>query len=179
MGWVLGFVLLFHSSASALDDAYRAALDNDVNMIRSRRWTPEEINYREGYFWNSALFVAAVSNHSEFVRELLLRRADVNILSDGDVTPLIGAASKGYVETARLLLDAGANVNLAMDNGVTPLMGASYNGHVEMVKLLLEYDADRTLRSFPAWGEETALDKAKKAGKTMDNRKVIELLEGP
>jgi ankyrin repeat protein len=172
----LGFVLLFHPSASALDDVFRAALDNDVNIFRSRRWTPEEINYREGHFYNSALFVAAVSNYSEFVRELLLRRADVNILSDGDVTPLTGAAANGHVEPARLLLDAGANVNLAMDNGVTPLMLASYNGHVEMVKLLLAYGADRTLRTLPPW-RETALDKAKKAGKTMDNWKVIELLE--
>jgi ankyrin repeat protein len=173
-GWILGFVLLFRSSASALDDLYRAAMHNDLAVIRSRRWTPEEINYREDDFYISALFLAAVSDYRELVRELLLRRADVNIQREGGATPLCGAAGKGHVEVAKTLLDAGANVNLATDIGQTPLVFASFNGQPEMVKLLLEYGADRTPRTIRG---ETALDVAKRAGRKRDNRKVIELLE--
>lgn len=62
-------------------------------------------------------------------------------------TPLHYAATNGHLAVMNLLLDHHAYIDAASPNGTTPLMMAAHYGTPEAVKLLLEADADPLLRN--------------------------------
>jgi ankyrin repeat protein len=75
-------------------------------------------------------------------RNLVNRRADVNVPEPDGATALHWAAHWDDLDTADLLIRAGAAINAANDYGVTPLALASQNGSAAMVTRLLEAGAN-------------------------------------
>jgi ankyrin repeat protein len=55
---------------------------------------------------------AAGNGHTEVVKQLLAKGADVNAKSSYGYTALLYAADKGHTECVGLLLDGGANINI-------------------------------------------------------------------
>ncbi len=77
---------------------------------------------------------------------LLANRADVNAKSNGGVTPLNIAATKGY-DVVELLLANKADVNAKDWAGLTPLHYATDKGYKDVVELLLANRADVNAKS--------------------------------
>ncbi|MBP6599359.1 MAG: ankyrin repeat domain-containing protein, partial [Giesbergeria sp.] len=95
----------------------------------------------------SALMLAAIKGHTEIVKALLAREADVNKTG---WTPLHYAASGGQEQQAAivaLLLEQHAYIDAGSPNGSTPLMMAAQYGTREVVKLLLDEGADPALKN--------------------------------
>ena len=100
---------------------------------------------------------AASSGHTEIVKLLLERGADVNITNHYSCTVLVSASNEGNAEIVKLLLAHGADVNIRNRSNRTALMCAASSGHTEIVKLLLEHGADVNMKD--SWNS-TAFDLA-------------------
>ncbi|MGH7676236.1 MAG: ankyrin repeat domain-containing protein [Gemmatimonadales bacterium] len=98
----------------------------------------------DGFF---PLGLAAFFGHTETVRLLLARGADVTVVARNPmrVQSLHSAVASRNLETVRLLLEAGAPVNDKQQEGWTPLHAAVHNGNAEMVGLLVAHGADPAL----------------------------------
>ena len=103
---------------------------------------------------------AATFGHLSLAKEVLKRRADVNLLSSG-CTPLMAAAFAlppeqdmagvpasvpGRLAVLRLLLQQNAAVNFQNDSHYTALMSAAEDGNDDCIAILLEAGADTSLR---------------------------------
>ena len=109
-------------------------------------------------FGRTSLYLAAMNNHADVCRYLILRGAD---LSNRDVnwwTPLHIAVMKGNFAVAGLLLRRGADPDLQVREGWTPLHISVFNGHVRLSHLLLKYGADPEIQDDTS---ETPRDTAK------------------
>ena len=91
---------------------------------------------------NPLLRLAARGGHTQLVKLLIGKGADVNARNRDGNTSLHWAAEKGHIEVVKLLLEKGANVNVQDIHGRTPLYWAAQYGYTEIVKLLLEKEAD-------------------------------------
>jgi ankyrin repeat protein len=80
--------------------------------------------------------------HSEEALALIAAGADVNVLIEGDGTPLIMAARKGNAELVRRLIEAGADVNKAAPGDGNPLIAAANQGDVAAMEMLVRAGAD-------------------------------------
>src|SRR5207249_1465545 len=85
---------------------------------------------------------AVTERHTDTVRTLLERGADVHARSKRGFTALLFAAQQGDLDSAELLLDAGTNVNEASDDGTNPLLMASASGQEAFLGFLLKRNAD-------------------------------------
>lgn len=92
----------------------------------------------------SPLMIAAIRGHTEMVRKLIARDADVN---KPGWAPLHYAATGGHVEIMRILLEEHAFIDAESPNKSTPLMMAAKYGTPEAVKLLLQEGADPRARN--------------------------------
>lgn len=92
----------------------------------------------------SPLMMAALKGHTDLVRKLIERNADVNKTG---WTPLHYAATNGHLAIIELLLENHAYIDAESPNGTTPLMMAAHYGTPAAVKLLLEAGADPTLKN--------------------------------
>ena len=87
----------------------------------------------------TALMMASANGHTEIVKLLLGKGAEVNVKNTDDgVTALFMASANGHTEIVKLLLDKGADVNVKNIYGITALFMASAHGHTEVAKLLLD-----------------------------------------
>ncbi|KXG52095.1 uncharacterized protein PGRI_083790 [Penicillium griseofulvum] len=111
----------------------------------------------------TALHAAALGGHTETIRLLLERGADVNAQGGEDGTALYAAALRGHTETIQLLLERGADINAQGGEDGMALYAAASRGHTETVRLLLDQSADFNARN----GEDrTALHAAALGGHT-------------
>ena len=92
----------------------------------------------------SPLMIAALKGHTEMVRRLIKRDADVN---KPGWAPLHYAATGGHLKIIEILLEEHAFIDAESPNRTTPLMMAAKYGTPEAVKLLLEAGADPTVRN--------------------------------
>ena len=95
----------------------------------------------------SPLMLAAIKGHTEAVKALIARDADVN---KPGWTALHYAASGTTPEHTRiiaLLLENHAYIDAASPNGTTPLMMAAQYGTSDAVQLLLDEGADPSLKN--------------------------------
>ena len=106
-------------------------------------WPKTRVEWRSAKD-ESPLMIAALKGHTELVKQLIARDADVN---KPGWAPLHYAATSGHLEIMQILLDENAYIDAASPNKSTPLMVAAQYGSTAAVKLLLEAGADPTLRN--------------------------------
>jgi len=80
----------------------------------------------------------------DVVKVLLEKGADVNIVGDKGVTPLMLASQLGYEGIVEMLLKAGADVNIVSEGGVTALMAALQEGYEDVVEMLKREQSKRS-----------------------------------
>ncbi|XP_070184024.1 ankyrin repeat domain-containing protein 29-like [Littorina saxatilis] len=123
----------------------------------------------------TSLYKAAESGDAGIVELLLDYKADTETPfhgTEGVMTPLFVASSKGNISTVKRLLEGNANPNFEGTNGITPLIIATKNDHAAVVKLLLSHGAG-TNAAFRQGGDtKTALYIASEKG----NTNIVELL---
>ncbi len=84
----------------------------------------------------TALIMASVQGHTDTVKLLLERGAEIETRDEGRVTALMWAALGGHIDSVRALLEAGAAVQRA-----SALWLAALGGHTDSVRALLEAGA--------------------------------------
>ena len=130
------------------------------------QWPKTQVEWRNDKD-ESALMLAAIKGHTELVKQLIAKDADVNKTG---WTPLHYAASGAKPQVMALLLEHHAYIDAESPNGSTPLMLAAMYANADCVKLLLEEGADPTLKNQQ---DLTAADFAQKVGRT-DSLALIE-----
>ena len=146
-----------------------AAMDGNIEMVRSLIEAGTDPNAREKDGW-TALMYAAASGSVEVVQLLMDAGADVNADIQKGTTALSEAAYWGRASIVQMLIATGADVNVAdIEDGSTPLLKALRMAPIEVVHLLVEAGANVNAKD--CWGK-TALDYAKDG----DRRNVIKLL---
>ena len=124
---------MHHAATRGDIDTLRALLDAecDTSHVGAQDWAGR-----------APLMCAALSGHTDCVRLLLQRGADVNKHSWNGNTSAHYAAEHGHKEALLVLLDGGCDVDATDDLDMTPLMCAAQHGHTECAQLLLERGAD-------------------------------------
>ncbi len=106
-------------------------------------WPKTEVESRNAAD-ESPLMLASLKGHTEIVKRLVEKGADVN---KPGWAPLHYAATNGHVQIMNLLLEHHAYIDASSPNGSTPLMMAALYGTASAVKLLLEAGADPTIKN--------------------------------
>lgn len=127
-------------NAGAKDNIFNASMRGDLETVKS--FIENGVDVNENYKGNSALTWAARFGHTEIVKFLIGKKADINMESYRNGPIIMFAAEGGYTDIVKLLIQAGANVNESGFLFVTPLMKAAEKGHTETVKTLLDLGAN-------------------------------------
>ena len=90
--------------------------------------------------WNPLIY-AAWRGHTEVVRYLLGKGAEIDSPALNGITALMMAARGGHFETVKLLLWEVANPNLRSDSGATALQWALNAGNTDIAALLKQAGA--------------------------------------
>jgi ankyrin repeat protein len=94
----------------------------------------------------SALMLAAQNGHASCVRELLYRKARVELADKDGTCALMYASRNGHVEAVKALLAVKeTGVDQAKPTGMTSLMFAAKNGYLAVVSELLKHGANVNL----------------------------------
>ena len=75
---------------------------------------------------------AARAGHTEVVRWLAERGADINARNKDNKTPLHRAVEKGHTDMVRWLVQNGTDMNARGSKWLTPLDAAEHNGHIDV-----------------------------------------------
>ena len=132
---LIAFALLLPVAAlaqSSNEDFFAAARKGDVAAVKAFLDKGVDVNAKTTY-GATALSYACDKGHTELIKLLIARGADVNVKDTfyGEV-PLGWALSHGNVEVAKLLLEHGAQGKERV------LMAGADAGNVEMVKVALD-----------------------------------------
>ena len=100
------------------------------------------IDTRSADSGETALHIVTARRDLIWIRFLLGRGADANIVDRAGQTPLILAAQLGFVDGIRALTAGGARVNFANGRGETPLHFAVQRRDVNTVRALIDAGAD-------------------------------------
>jgi hypothetical protein len=81
--------------------------------------------------------IAALLGNIEAVKLFCLLGADINVVTDVNLTPLALAAIRGHVPVVKFLLSQGADQTIEDSNGWDALARAAQNGHAQVVEAIL------------------------------------------
>ena len=101
----------------------------------------------DGREW-SPLMMASGWGHTDIVKLLLERGAQIDLQNYAGQIALMWASIRGHTDIVKVLLERGAQVDFLDNDGSTALMWASGSGHTEIVKLLLEHGAQLDLQNY-------------------------------
>ena len=109
-----------------------------IDLLRARI----SIKDKDG---NTALILASKNGHTDIVKLLFQKGADLENQNKDGSTALMLASDNGHTEIVKILVEPhiwnGASLNVQDKNGNTALILASKNGHTDIVELLLEKGA--------------------------------------
>lgn len=137
------------------------------------------VNARDVSTGESALHLVVARRDATWLRFLIAKGANPNLVDREGVSPLQIAANLGWSEGVPLLVKAGAQIDLPNSAGETPLISAVHRRDAELVRALLAAGANpdrndnsgRSARDYAALlGPQSAimaeLDKAREDRKT-------------
>jgi ankyrin repeat protein len=156
------------ASPSGVTPLMIAARVGSVAVVNALLAAGANVNAVETSRGQTALMWAVAQRHSDVVRVLIDRGADVHARSrvsllrvnrggpngtdadtshvgeveKGGSTALLFAARQGDLESAKLLIAARADVNTTAPDGYSALLLASHSGHGAVASLLLKHGAD-------------------------------------
>jgi ankyrin repeat protein len=147
-----------------------AARKGDLLKVSGILYDQAKLDLIDSKSLDPAMYGAAQQKHTQIVRLLLEKGANVNAAGDREGKTALQHASKhGHTQIVELLLEKGADVNLSDILGGTALQQASQEGHEQIVRLLLEKGAEVNIGNKEG---ETALIWASGNGHTQ----IVELL---
>jgi hypothetical protein len=154
---------------SPVNDIHTAVEQGDLNTVTSLLEHTPEVVFRKDNENRTPLHYAAYQGHTELVKLLLAKGAEVNAKDNAGRTPLHSAAGRGHTGSVELLLANGAEVNAKASGDLTTLHYAAAFGRVDAVKVLLANGADVNAKDEHGW---TPRNLAKGEG----HKKVVALL---
>lgn len=113
--------------------------DSNFNVVELLVNAKIDINASNNYGW-TAIFYAAYNNNSDIVAFLVDNGANINLVTEEGITPLLLARD---VESVRVLAKT-ENINKANFEGNTPLIiySIGYDAPLESINILLENGAN-------------------------------------
>ena len=126
---------------SALHQAIVSNRPGMVRLLLGRRADPDI----QDWFGTAPLHVACSRGFLAIASQLIDSRADLEIRTNKQSTPLDICAQGGSAEVARLLLERGARVNARIHSN-TALHTACEYGYEDVAHVLIEYGADIEVR---------------------------------
>jgi uncharacterized protein len=121
------------------DDFINAAYKGDIDIVKAALEIGVDINALAKVKDSdmTALMGATIGGHTEIVRLLIGKGADVNAKNSTGRTALVIAVQLGKAEIAKILIDAKADINAKSGNGNNALLIACSQGSADMVKMIL------------------------------------------
>jgi ankyrin repeat protein len=171
-----------------------AAMNGQVEAVQARIKKGIDIN-AIGSNGETALMCAAYYGHISTIKVLIKAGANLDILSEEDVTgvgksALMVVASSYFAtnrhEVIKVLVEGGANVNLQGQDGLTTLMWATMCGYTAAIEALIEVGADLNITDnncntaimyAKARKFDALVNLFKKAGASEEGLREIELIE--
>ena len=120
-------------------DIFDAVKKGDLKTVKALlKKNPDLVNSTDTYGFTPICYTA----DDEIVLLLLDYKADINVKSKDDVTPLLVASYRNNRREAEVLLAHGAEINAKNFRGETPLHWAAKLDNADMTEMLLVNKAD-------------------------------------
>jgi ankyrin repeat protein len=157
--YTVAIFLLFLASTllTGCMSIHTAARGGNLAEIKKQLAWGANPNSKTFWYKDTPLIVAAAYGHTEVVKLLLEKGAQVNMGNEGGETALHYAARHGHTKVMRILLEHGADPKSKGTGCGTPLQWAVRGGQRQSVKTLLDYGVDINQRGTDG---ETALSTA-------------------
>jgi ankyrin repeat protein len=125
-------------------DAFNAAMNDAIASPTAVNYDPSDAVFNQESEGRLTSFHAALCKGDiAKIQTFISKGTDVNILTNGGMTPLhVVAALTGNVEVARILVSHGARINAKSDTGQTPLFVALAKGNTAFIKFLIANGAN-------------------------------------
>jgi ankyrin repeat protein len=140
----LSAVAVAHAETLQEDVMLAAARDGNVSLFRQMVQSGASPFARDPS-GNNAVVFATQGDHDPMLREVLMRKVDVNVRGGLGLSPLSLAVVRDNRKAVQRLLAAGADPDLTDANGVTPLASSVRLRHDDLARMLLGAGADPTL----------------------------------
>jgi cytohesin len=128
-------------TALAAHAVHKAAMEGNLGILTSLLLTwPELVDARDGTGM-TPLFIASAFGHSEAVRLLLDKGADMHVANGEGAMPFHQAAYDGHVEVVELLLERGEEVDVRDWDDRTALHLTAWKDRQDIARLLIEEGA--------------------------------------
>lgn len=127
-------------------NTYKHEMNNCFSNICNIGGMLEIIQYLDDYGINhkyddkTALIIASIIGHTDVIKLLISRGADLDITTKVGSTALSFASNLLHSDIVELLINAGANPNIQDEDGKTALMKSILYVDYKVIKLLLNSD---------------------------------------
>jgi hypothetical protein len=148
----------------------KAAMDDDLDAVRTILLTRPNVNARDKGTQHTALDQAVLNGNREMVQMLLQAKADVNSRDSDGETALMMIDDDTIIDIVWDLINHGAKVNLRDSDGDSALIAVAEFDNVEALKALLDAGAKVNVANNEG---QTALMIAAENGKLHNVRALI------
>lgn len=110
-----------------------AAIKGDVDLAQTLLHLGADVNVNFGW---TALHYAAATGQKPMIDWLIKNGAEINVVTERQVTPLYMAARATSLEAVNALLSAGADKTICNDQGISPAAVAKQRGNTVIAERL-------------------------------------------